>query len=196
MPLALGLVLPEAAYAQGWIKYVNEEDQFIVNFPREPELLEVDYITESGATIPSHIYSVENQEGVAFLGISRWMMARRRNSTKHLTGRFGRTIVRLIKLIKLMPLALGLVLPEAAYAQGWIKYVNEEDQFIVNFPREPELLEVDYITESGATIPSHIYSVENQDSRYAITVVDYTVAEQAPSIAQALDCPSESTTSR
>ncbi len=87
--------------------------------------------------------------------------------------------MRLIKLIKLMPLALGLVLPEAAYAQGWIKYVNEEDQFIVNFPREPELLEVDYITESGATIPSHIYSVENQDSRYAITVVDYTVAEQA-----------------
>ncbi len=87
--------------------------------------------------------------------------------------------MRLIKLIMLMPLALGLVLPGAVYAQGWIKYVNEEDQFIVNLPREPELLEVDYITESGATIPSRIYSVENGNSRYAITVVDYTVAEEA-----------------
>ena len=87
--------------------------------------------------------------------------------------------MRLIKLIRLAPLALGLALPGAACAQGWIKYVNEEDQFIVNFPREPELLEVDYITESGATIPSRIHSVENGNSRYAITVVDYTVVEEA-----------------
>jgi len=85
----------------------------------------------------------------------------------------------LTKIRKLMPLALGLVLPGAAYAQGWIKFYSEEDQFIVNFPGEPELAEVDYITESGAAIPSRIYSVENGDSRYAITVVDYTVAEQA-----------------
>jgi len=87
--------------------------------------------------------------------------------------------MRLIKTGKLMLLAFGLVLPGAAYAQGWIKYVNEEDRFIVNFPREPDLLEVDYTTEAGATIPSRIYSVENGDSRYALTVVDYTVAEQA-----------------
>jgi hypothetical protein len=87
--------------------------------------------------------------------------------------------MRLIKLITLMPLALGLVLPGAAYAQGWNKYVNEEDKFIVNFPGEPELLEVDYITESGAIIPSRIYSVEDGNSRYAITVADYTVAEEA-----------------
>jgi len=87
--------------------------------------------------------------------------------------------MRLLNITKLMSLALGLVLPGVAYAQGWIKYVNEEDQFIVNFPSEPELLEVDYITESGAVIPSRIYGVANENSRYAITVVDYTVAEQA-----------------
>jgi len=87
--------------------------------------------------------------------------------------------MRLIKIVTLMPLALGLVLPGAAYAQGWIKYTNTEDQFVVNFPGEPELLEVDYITESGATIPSRIYSVENGNARYALTVVDYTAAEQA-----------------
>ncbi len=85
--------------------------------------------------------------------------------------------MRLKKL--LMLLSLILIFPGFSLAQGWIKFFSEEDQFIVNFPREPELLEVDYITESGATIPSRIYSVENENSRYAITVVDYTVAEQA-----------------
>jgi hypothetical protein len=78
-----------------------------------------------------------------------------------------------------MPLAFGLVLPGLAHAQGWIKYFNDADQFIVNFPGEPGVLEVDYTTESGATVPSRIYSVENGESRYAITVVDYTVAEEA-----------------
>ena len=87
--------------------------------------------------------------------------------------------MRLIRIRKLIPLALGHVFPVAIYAQGWIKYVNEGDQFIVNFPAEPQLLEVDYTTESGAIIPSRLYSVENDNGRYAITVVDYTVAEQA-----------------
>ncbi len=87
--------------------------------------------------------------------------------------------MRLTKIVTLVPLALGLVLPGAAYAQGWIKYTNADDQFVVNFPGEPELLEVDYITESGATIPSRTYSVENGNGRYALTVVDYTAAEQA-----------------
>ena len=87
--------------------------------------------------------------------------------------------MRLTKIVKLLPLVLVLALPEAAYAQGWIKYYSEQDQFIVNFPGEPQIDAVDYITESGATIPSRVYSVENDDSRYAITVVDYTVAEQA-----------------
>ena len=86
--------------------------------------------------------------------------------------------MRLTRITTLMPLALGLVLP-GAYAQGWIKYVNEQDQFVVNFPGEPEIVEVDYLTEAGATIPSRVYSVEDDSSRYAITVVDYTAAEAA-----------------
>ncbi len=85
--------------------------------------------------------------------------------------------MRQINKIKL--LALVLMLPGFSYAQGWIKFVSEDDQFIVNFPREPDVAEVEYVTESGAIIPSSIYSVEDEDSRYAVTVVDYTVAEDA-----------------
>jgi hypothetical protein len=87
--------------------------------------------------------------------------------------------MRLLNIKKLIPLTLGLAASGFVYAQGWIKYVNEADQFIVNFPSEPKIVETDYITESGISILSRIYSVENENSRYAITVVDYTVAEQA-----------------
>lgn len=83
------------------------------------------------------------------------------------------------KLINLIPLAVCLAVPGAALAQGWIKYHGERDQFIVNFPGEPEITEIDYISETGVPIPARVYSVENRGSRFAITVVDYTQAEQA-----------------
>ena len=85
----------------------------------------------------------------------------------------------LLRNIPKLALALALALPAAAYAQGWLKYFSEEDRFIVNFPGEPLVVQAEYTTESGATIPSRIYSVENGDSRYAITVVDYSLAERA-----------------
>tara|TARA_B100000029_G_scaffold511215_1_gene604647 strand:+ start:9747 stop:10601 length:855 start_codon:yes stop_codon:yes gene_type:complete len=87
--------------------------------------------------------------------------------------------MRPLKLNMLLSLIIGLVVSGAAYAQGWFKYVSEQDQFIVNFPSDPEVIEEDYVTEFGATIPSRIYSVQNPNGRYAITVIDYTVAEQA-----------------
>ena len=85
----------------------------------------------------------------------------------------------LLKIIILLPFTLSLLLSGAAYSQGWIKYENLEDQFVVNFPGDPEVIESDYVTESGATIPARIYSTQSNNSQYAITVVDYTAAEEA-----------------
>jgi len=85
--------------------------------------------------------------------------------------------MRLITISLLLPLAFGFA--GAAHAQGWTKYVNEQDQFVVNFPGEPKLVEIDYITESDVIIPARIYSVENGNSRFSMTVVDYTAADQA-----------------
>lgn len=81
------------------------------------------------------------------------------------------------KMTKLVPLALVLVTSGAVYAQGWIKYINEAERFIVNFPGEPDEQQSDYISESGVTFPARVFSVEGPDSRYAVTVVDYTVAD-------------------
>ena len=82
------------------------------------------------------------------------------------------------KLAKLIFVTLPLVFPGLALAQGWIKYDNEAERFIVNFPREPDIREIDYISEQGAIFPAHVYSVDDSESRYTVTVVDYTVAEK------------------
>lgn len=86
--------------------------------------------------------------------------------------------MRLMKMTKLWFLSVVLALPGSAWAQGWIKYVNEAERFIVNFPGEPDVREIDYIAESGVAMPARVYSVEDSDSRYSVTVVDYTVAEE------------------
>jgi YD repeat-containing protein len=86
--------------------------------------------------------------------------------------------MRLIRLVKLISLTLPLVFSQLSLAQGWIKYVNEAERFIVNFPREPDIREIDYISEQGATFPARVYSVNDSESRYTVTVVDYTVAEK------------------
>jgi hypothetical protein len=65
-----------------------------------------------------------------------------------------------------------------SHAQGWIKYIDESERFIVNFPGEPVVQNTEYRTEAGVTLPSRVYTVENPPSRFSITVVDYTQAER------------------
>lgn len=86
--------------------------------------------------------------------------------------------MRVINLTRLLPLAAVAMLPGAAFAQGWIKYVNEAERFIVNFPGEPQAREISYTAESGLMMPARAYSVEDADTRYAVTVIDYTSADE------------------
>jgi len=83
------------------------------------------------------------------------------------------------QIAALLPFALGLVLASAAHAQGWGKYVSDEDGFLVNFPGEPQVTEIDYVTESNAIVPARIYSAEARGGHYSIKVIDYTDIEAA-----------------
>jgi hypothetical protein len=76
-------------------------------------------------------------------------------------------------------LAFGFVLSGAAHAQGWIKFVSDQDGFLVNFPGEPTVESIDYVTEAGAVVPARIYSAEARGGRYSIKVIDYTDIEAA-----------------
>jgi hypothetical protein len=98
--------------------------------------------------------------------------------------------------MRLRPLALTVaivLLPRLAAAQGWIEYVNTEDLFAINFPGQPRVQEITWVSEQGANFPARVYSVENGTSRFAITVVDYTEAEKI-NTERAKNCPPDAQT--
>ena len=86
--------------------------------------------------------------------------------------------MNIVRLNPLVAAALILFLSGPAAAQGWIEYTSQDDLFIVNFPGEPTVRNITYPTEYGITLPARVYSVEGRGSRYSVTVVDYTTAEQ------------------
>jgi len=83
-----------------------------------------------------------------------------------------------MRLSPLVPAALILFMSGPAAAQGWVEYTSREDFFIVNFPGKPTVRDTTYPTEYGITLPARVYSVDAGASRYSVTVVDYSTAEQ------------------
>jgi len=81
-----------------------------------------------------------------------------------------------MRWLKLVSLLSALLASGAALAQGWIKYVDEEQRFIVNFPDEPVVRDISYLSEFDVTYPARVYTVDNPPSRFTVTVVDYTEA--------------------
>ena len=84
-----------------------------------------------------------------------------------------------MRALTLFVISPALFLSGISLAQSWIKYVNETDQFIINFPHEPEVREISYVSEHGATIPARVYTVEDSPAYYSVTVVDYSGLESA-----------------
>ena len=72
--------------------------------------------------------------------------------------------------------SLIFLLSGLSHAQGWIKYIDESERFMVNFPGEPVVQSTEYRTEGGVLLPARVYTVESPPSRFSITVVDYTQA--------------------
>jgi hypothetical protein len=65
-----------------------------------------------------------------------------------------------------------------AFAQEWVQYASKADLFGVNFPTEPRVQDIAYATEFGITLPAHVYSAEQGQSRYSVTAVDLKDAER------------------
>ena len=72
--------------------------------------------------------------------------------------------------------ALAVLAPAAAH--GWIKYVDEAERFIVNFPVAPEVTDITYVSEYHVELPARFYAAEDASGRYTVTVVDYTEIER------------------
>jgi hypothetical protein len=73
---------------------------------------------------------------------------------------------------------ITVLLVASLQAQEWSTYTNRLDRFEVNFPGQPKVEEIKWPSEYGAVFPGRVYSLEQNGSRYSVTVIDYTDAER------------------
>jgi hypothetical protein len=78
----------------------------------------------------------------------------------------------------LIALMLSLFLAGASFAQEqeWVEYASQSDYFTINFPTEPKIETITYKTEYGLNLPGRVYKSQEGQSRYSVTVIDYTDA--------------------
>ena len=83
-----------------------------------------------------------------------------------------------MRVIPLVLAALPLLVSAPSFAQGWIEYASRQDFFFLNFPAQPKVQDITYISELEAKFPARVYTAEEGPSRYSMTVVDYTNADK------------------
>jgi len=63
-------------------------------------------------------------------------------------------------------------------ASAWIEYASQTDHFSINFPGEPGIRDIEYLTEYGLSLPARVYRYDDGSSRYSMTVVDFSDTER------------------
>ena len=79
-------------------------------------------------------------------------------------------------LLRLTLATCILFISGPAFAQSWIEYTSQQDFFSVNFPGEPTVEDITYTSQYEAEYPARVYTRQNGESRYSMTVVDHTDA--------------------
>lgn len=75
--------------------------------------------------------------------------------------------------IGLVSAVLGLLVSSSVQAQEWFEYVNMDQRFAVSLPSDPSISEGTFQSESGATLPTHIFTASYGESTFMVTVIDY-----------------------
>ena len=83
--------------------------------------------------------------------------------------------------MRVMQLILAVLLfnyVAVSFSQGytWTEYVSRQDHFSISFPGDPSIEEVTFPTEYRITLPGRVYSYEQGNSLFSVTVVDYNNA--------------------
>ena len=79
-----------------------------------------------------------------------------------------------MRLIPLISAALIVSASGSSFAQEWVEFANMQDRFTCNFPSQPKITETIFHSERGADLPMRTYSAAQGQSRYSVTVIDYT----------------------
>ncbi|MBI3048585.1 MAG: hypothetical protein HYY76_09785 [Acidobacteria bacterium] len=83
----------------------------------------------------------------------------------------------------------------STFAQDWIEFASRQDGFTCNFPGQPTVTETTYRSQFGADLPARVYSAQQGQSRYSITVADFSRIEQILT-EKAKACPAGAETCR
>ena len=83
-----------------------------------------------------------------------------------------------MRLMPLVSTTLVLAVAGPVFAQEWVEFANQEDRFTCNFPTQPQVTRTTYRSQHEADLPARIYSATQGQSRYSVTVVDYTQAQR------------------
>ena len=73
-------------------------------------------------------------------------------------------------------------------AQEYVEFKSMQDRFSIVFPAQPKVIETKYTSEFKSMLPARIYSVDQGQSHFKVTVVDYTNI-QAIATEKAKSCP-------
>lgn len=77
-----------------------------------------------------------------------------------------------MRLIGLVAAALIAAVP--ASAQTWKEYSFPDSGFYIHLPAEPKIEDGMYTTMDGKTVKARIYSLEHENTLYAVTVADFS----------------------
>src|SRR5215471_12674762 len=83
-----------------------------------------------------------------------------------------------MRLMPVMLIVLVLSISVPSFAQEWIEFASKQDRFTCNFPTQPKITETTYLSQHEANLPARIYSADQGQSRYSVTVVDFTQAQR------------------
>jgi hypothetical protein len=70
--------------------------------------------------------------------------------------------------------AFTLMMSAPAVAQEWVEFVSREDRVTVTFPVQPTVTQSTYKSQFGAELPARVYSAQQGQSRFSMTVADYS----------------------
>jgi len=87
-----------------------------------------------------------------------------------------------------LSIALFFSASTSVVAQEWIEFASREDRFTCNFPSQPKVTQTTFTSEHGADLPARVYSASQGQSRYAVTVVDFSSIEKVLT-EKAKSCP-------
>jgi hypothetical protein len=73
-------------------------------------------------------------------------------------------------------------------AQEYVEFKSMQDRFSIVFPAQPKVTDTTYTSEFKSVLPSRIYSVDQGQSHFKVTVVDYNNI-QAIATEKAKACP-------